>query len=353
MASLTDKQKQRADGILNHLGDLLEKRIQQAGRVNPKVPQVSADILWHQIATMRQVIETAKGFGPIKLVVSDILCSTDEPKKRDLFNPSNQVCLLNEILPSEEESGSETRRAGQLEIRDVRTLYRALDPSLDKILTLIQTWIWWDLRDAADQLRFDMQEQRILSLHGRELDAGMVEYYRKEMGTRPGEDVTKQAVIRFELGRAREIVDRYQAARETDRGHQAIVVIQERGGSQEEDQMVIRLAKRLSAIEKVRSLNGNLDQAVKNYYSGQLGLSADRINQEAILRYEESQARLERQRLADLLLQAGGRLGSTANYKLLILGQMGKRLEVLAGKTGIAVPPPEKKVPSRTAEQAV
>jgi hypothetical protein len=348
--ALSDKQKQRVAGILQHLNDLLDKRFIQANRVSPRIAAVEADIRWHQLETMRQILENAKGFGPIKLIVGDILCSADEEKKRDLFNPTNQVSFMNEIIPSDEEAQGK-KRAGQLEIHNVKSFYKALDPSLEQVLLLLQTWIWWDLRDAADQYRFDLQEQRLQNLKTHEFNAAMVDFYRKEMVVRPGVDITREDVVKFELGRAREILERYDHGRTEEHGHEMILVREEREGSTEADASCVKLAKRLMAIEKARALKDPPDDAVRNFYASQLGAPAPQVTAGMVVEFEESHARRERQTLSEQLM-SGCKMGKTFNYKVLKLQLMKARFDDLCKLLGISpqdVPAPNVSASSLTA----
>ena len=344
----TEQQTHRIEGVVKHLDDFIDKRFAQARRVNPKLGTVEADIRWHQMQTVRQVLGSYKGFGPQRLMVCDILCSTDEAKKRDLFNPVDQASIMNEVIPQEEKTGHQQQRAGQLEIRDVKSFYKALDPSLEKMLVLLQTWIWWDLRDAADLFRFDLQQARLRELREGELNDRFKEHYRAEMKVRPGVEILKQDVLEFELGRTRDIVEQYRERRNEEHGYQIIVVSQECAGSTETDALCVRLAKRLMAIDKIKAQKGDLDPTVKQYYGPQMGMSPDGVTREAVLSFEEHQAARERQTLSELL-SSSSRMGSTVNYKVANLDAMEVRLNALY--TSLNVAKPEAPSPARAAEE--
>lgn len=337
----TDKHKQNVDGILKHLNDFLDKRFGQARRINPSAARAEADMRLHMGEVMRSVLARAKGFGPLRLVVADILASDDAEKRVALFNPTDQVSLLNEIVPVEEEL--KQRRAGQLEIHDVRTLYRSLDPSLEKILTLVETWIWWDLLDAAERFRFDLQERILQNLRGCNLDAPMVDYYRQEMKTRPGVDISRTDMVKFELARAKEILDRFEVRRLAEGGHEIIGVNLERDGNSEADACTVRLAKRLTAIDKMRLLaDGEVEKTIRDYYAPQIGLPADRVTAQAIADYENRLARRDRQTLVELLTN-NCTTGETLSYKLVLLQDMRCRFDTLCtifGATAHAAPSP-------------
>ena len=324
--------QEHRQGILSKLSDLLDNRFAQVRRIAPGVGQCEGDMRMHQMELMRLVLMGRKGFGPIKLCVADILASFDDTKRLALFNPTDQVSLLNEIVPSEEEAGE--RRAGQLAVRSLKTFYSAIDPSLEPILDLLQTFIWWDLPDAAELYRFDLQLERIEWFKTAELDQEVIDFYRKEMNARPGVEITRSDLIKFELLRAKGIMAAYAKRREADEGHQIIAVSMEHPGNPEADAATIRLAKRLTAIEKVRVKRDHLDDEVKQYYAPQLGIGADDVTGEAILALEESQAAHERQQLFEQL-STGQTMHEAGNYKLMELEAMQYRLEEVCQSFGI------------------
>ena len=345
--ALTDKAKQNVDGIMHYFNDFLDKRFGQARRINPSAGRAEMDMRLHMGEVMRHVLSEAKGFGPLRIGVADILSGTDTEKIRALFNPTDQVSLLNEIVPVAEEL--KQRRAGQLEIRDIRTLYRALDPSLEKILTLVQTWIWWDLPDSAERHRFDVQEQIIQNLRTCTLDQPLLDYYRQEMKTRPGVELTRADLVKFELARAKDIVDRFETRRLGEGGHEIIGVNLDREGSTEADACTIRLAKRLMAVEKMRLLGDTEpEKNVRDYYAPQIGVPADRITAQAIVDYELRMARRERQTLVEILT-TNCPTGETLSYKVVIAQDLRRRFEALCALFGIAVPAAQAATPAPVA----
>ena len=332
----TDKTKQNIEGILKYLNDFLDKRFGQARRINPAAARAEPDMRLHLGEIMRSVLARPKGFGPLRIVVADILTSYDEPKRRALFNPTDQVSIMNEVVPVAEEA--KQRRAGQLEIRDVRTLYRSLDPSLEKILTLVETWIWWDLLDSAERHRFDVQERILQNLRTCTISEAMVEYYRQEMKTRPGVEIPRAEMVKFEMARARENVDRFEARLLAAGGHEIIGVNLEREGNTEADAAVMRLARRLTAIEKMRAVGGGeVEKSVREYYSSQIGVPPARITAQVIVDYESRLARHDRQTLSELLTSSCP-TSETLSYKQVLLQDMRRRFDALCAMFGATLP---------------
>ena len=331
--ALTEKQKRNLEGIVSYINDFLDKRFAQARRVNSKVGIIEPDLRWHQIGTVRLVLSGWKAFGTLKLIVADLLCSADEDKKRNVFHPDNQASIMNEIIPLEDDSKRKEKRVGQLEINDIKTFYKALDPSLEKIVELLQCWIWWDLRDAAELYRFDLQAQRLEDLKMCEITQQIKELYQHELGVKPDVNVTREQMLQLELTRTKDIVEKLAVRVGDEHGYQMIIVNQEKEGTPEADALCMRLAKRLAGMDRIRSQQ-SFDEPVRQYYSQQLGIPTDQVTAEAVLELERKMARLDRQSLSEKLLASHG-LGESFNYKQIKLDEVKQRFVDLCGFLGV------------------
>jgi hypothetical protein len=316
---LTLQQQKRVDGIIAIVKDYLDVRFTHARRVNPRISHIYADVMWQQLATLRLVLTGGKSFGPVKYLVADILCSDDEPKRKALFNPVDQNSIMNEIVDVEEQKRDQ--RAGTLEIKDMRTMYKALDPSLEMVVELIQTWIWWDLPDAADLYNFDQQYQRIMTLHSRELTDQITGYYHK-LFRRPGKEVTKQEVIDYEFKKLTAILDRCVIRRQTEAGYQ-IIIKREELPDTETDSLLLNLAKHIMAAQKLQNLP-ELDDNVKQYYQKVLGQPAEEIDITRAMAFEEKQISEGKAAMLRALNDEKA-VGEPYDYKQAHLAQLQKR----------------------------
>jgi hypothetical protein len=335
MANPQELLQQHIDGIIAKVNMLLDKRFAQARRIQPKVQQAEADMRFHQLQVLRDLLASRKGFGPEKFHVANILASADEEKKAALFNPVDQVSMLNEIIPEEDQTGART--AGRLTVRSVSGFYSALDPSLASVLELLQTWIWWDLRDASELYRFDLQEQNLNDIKsGREYSEEDLDWYRNEMGLKPGVQIDKQEIMKFELKRAKEIIDRFAQRLTAEEGHQVIVVSQGREATPETDTAIIRLGKRLQTIETVRNQDDNLDPKIRQHYGQIFNISPEDVKAERILTHEEHIADVEREKVSEML--AGGFvMQNTANFKYLAYENILNRFETTCAGLGVTL----------------
>ncbi len=335
MATPQEQLQQHIDGIIVKVNMLLDKRFAQARRIQPKVQQAEADMRFHQLQVLRDLLASRKGFGPEKYHVANILASADEEKKSALFNPVDQVSMLNEIIPEEDQGGART--AGRLTVRSVSGFYSALDPSLASILELLQTWIWWDLRDASELYRFDLQEQNLTDIkNGREYSEADLDWYRNEMGLKPGAQLDRPEIMKFELKRSKEIIDRFAQRLTSEEGHQVIVVSQGRNATPETDAAIIRLGKRLQTIDAVRNQSENLDAKIRQHYGQVFSIPPEDVKAERVLEHEEHIADIEREKVSEML--AGGFvMQNTANFKHLLYENVLSRFEKICSDLGVTL----------------
>ncbi len=326
--AMTDKQNRDVEGIVAQLDIFLDRRFEQACRVSPVLSNVETDMRIHQMTTMRSVLSSKKGFGPVRIMVSDILSSDDEAKKRDLFNVVDQVCIIAEIVTEDQDkSGSASKT---LDVMDVKSFYMALNPSLGTILNLVQTWLWWDLLDASELYRFEMQEKRLAKLAKTDINQQMIDVYIQEMDKKRGTVLEKKEIIDFEVQRTEDIVTRFNTRLQETGAYQIIPILSKRKGTTEADTACINLAKKLTAISKLQA-SETLEDNVLRYYSTQLGINADALTREKIIEFETNQADMERANLVEKL-KACNSSGKVESYKEIRYADICKRLASIKDK---------------------
>lgn len=316
---ITVQQQKRIDGIMAIVKDYLDVRFTHARRVNPRIGHIYADVMWQQLATLRLLLRGAKAFGPVKYMVADILCSDDDQKRKALFNPVDQNSIMNEIVDVEEEKRDQ--RAGTLEIKDMRTMYKALDPSLEMVVELIQTWIWWDLPDAADVLNFDQQYQRIMSLQSREITDQIIDYYHK-IFRRPATEVTRQEILDYEFKKLTAILDRLVGRRQIEGGYQ-IIIKREELPDTATDSLMLDLSKHIMGLQKLQNLPG-LDDDMKQYYQKVLGESHEDVDINSAIAFEERKIKEGKATVLQALSDEKA-LGEPYDYKQAHLAELQKR----------------------------
>jgi hypothetical protein len=258
--------------------DYMDARAEAAMRINPRLEGIYEDIAWQQTTQFRLVLENRKGFGPVKLMVCDILLSDDEQKIRDLFNPTNQVSILTEIVQEKEEAGKKT--AGNLEIHDMPTMYRALDPSLEKIVLLIQCWIWWDLEDAVDICRFNQGSQMVMHIDKSGVPEQLAQYYAEQFRL-AAQQVSPEVIIAHELAKCQDYMDRFLARRAADEGHR-IIIKREPAKDSNPDMLIRAIARQYVIQDQIREKK-DLDPAARQSFGKALGLSPEEVTPERVI----------------------------------------------------------------------
>lgn len=253
--ALSQKTKRRVQQILAKVRDYMDVRFAHAARVNPKIRHIYSDIRWQQLMSLRLILVSSKAYGPDRYWVADILCEQNAQRKKALFNPTDQNSILNEIINLKEEEGKQ-KRAGQLPISSMRTFYTAMDPSLERIVELIQTWIWWDLQDASDLVSFEHQAAVIQQLQKKNIEGPLLEHYQKLL-RKAASEIDKPLVLNYEFDRLEQIQENFEERRDFDEGYQMIVkrdVREDKSPGEPYDYKQFQLKKLKAVVEKFRSI---------------------------------------------------------------------------------------------------
>jgi len=301
--ALTDSQKRNIDVIIGVVRDYMDARAETAIRINVRLGGIYEDIAFQQITQMRLVLAGFKGFGPVKLMVGDIFLSDDEPKIRDLFNPTNQVSLLTEIVQEKEEKSKKT--AGNLEIHDMPSMYSALDPSLEKIVLLIQCWIWWDLEDAIDVVRFNQTCQRVAMIDKSGVPEAMAQWYAEQFRL-AAQQVSPEVIICHELAKAVDYLQDFQIRRGAEEGYK-VIIRREQTQENSPDTLIKSVARQYSVVDAVREQKA-VDPNLRASYAKVLGVAPEAVTPDRVVSAAEHLINEGKSRLkAALSGQQGGR----------------------------------------------
>lgn len=275
-------QDRTIDGILSHLRDYLTIRGQQAIRVNAKIDKVIPYIVWQELETLRLILQKQRMFGPDRIRVADILAGDDEHKKRGLFSHSDQNSIIFEIVNKTDE---QQKRVAEMEIHDMRTLFRAIDPSLERIVQLIQHWVLWDLADAALLFHFDEQKQRCAQLRSSEMDDELRAKYRKTLHKPTDEPVSTSEVLQYEANRLATIAQTFAARRAEEDAYVMIIRRDEQSHSSTNDK-ILELAQCISALERASQMDGAVDPQLADEYAMIMECLPEDVTVDNVLKFE-------------------------------------------------------------------
>lgn len=320
MTSEAKSQDRNVEGILHYMRDYLSVREQQAIRINPRIANIIDDLVWSQVANMKMVLEKQKGFGPERIRVADILVSEDELKRKALFSHSDQNSIIFEIINKSDE---QKRAMAELAIHNMRTLFRAMDPSLERIVELIQHWLLWDLPDASDLFHFDEQARRCSAICATTISQDLRARYRAAFHKRPEEAMTNSEIVNFELKRLEIILARFQQRRTEEEAYMMIIRRDEQPYSAS-NQEIVRLAKHLKTIELVEKTSGPLDASLIEYYATAFRCQPEEVSPEKILDLEKKNVADGKKSLENYL-QDDRFLGEPYDYKKMQTQQLRDR----------------------------
>lgn len=279
------------EGIMQEIRKYMVLREQQACRMNPSLSGVITDLVWIQLKKLSVVLQGYKNYGPEKYRVADIMASWDDAKKREFFQPANQNSILHEISPRDD--GDKKHQVGDVGITDLRTLFKALNPQVESVVGLIETWIIWDLQDASDVFNYFEQINRLKVLRVSTLPEEVFSQYAVEMSLSAGERPTQSQVFAFEFNRLKHLLSRFASRRAAEQPHQMIIARQSQKDSSAADQEITAIARHCRALEMLRALPADapLDAKYVAYYKNHLGIDESMVTVDLAREYEVTQIR--------------------------------------------------------------
>ncbi len=331
-AEATPLQRKATEAIMARIQQYLDVRYAHLRRMNPKAELVWEDITWQQTTVLRRSLNGEKAFGPDRYHVAELLLSDDQRRMKELFSHKSQNCLLGEIV---EEKEKETHRtAGTAEIHDMRTFFRSVDPTLETMVALVQTYIWWDLEDAADTARFEKKLNLVRAFAEKGVTGEIATYYQSLMGAdrAPG----AEEIVKHEIGMMGRCLDYLRARRETERGYM-MVVAREVTAQENPDVLMEALGSQIGLLN-VLLRGGSLDETMIGQFARAMGCEPGLVSPEKARHFLETTVASNRKRLKNAFAGGGG---APYNFKLRQLDDLQKRLAELAAERNIEQPAPQ------------
>ncbi len=315
----TAQQEAAVSAVMAYINDYLDMRFQQARRVNPTIEQVWPDTVWQQKDILRICISGTKAFGPDRYHVAELLLADDSRKRAELFSPKSQNCLQGEIIEEKESDAQRTR--GQMEIHDARSTMRVVAPQFEGIITLIQTYIWWDLPDAARLARFDRKVGLLQRLKAEDYTDDLKKHYMMAMGleTPPKLEQARE----FETKALAETINSFRHARVEESGYQAIIAHEKTPGDNA-DRLIEATGSQIATLRGLQN-GSTLDESMTEQFAKAMHCDPQMVTNEKAITFLENTIAANRKRLR-LVLEGGGS-GEPYNYKRRQLENLRKRFE--------------------------
>lgn len=314
-----------AVGVLKNLTQYLDIRFDYAARLNPKMRQVEMDLKWHQLDATRHLLLKSKPLGEVRFHVADIMVSYDVDKKRMLYSPKGQIAIMGEVLTSQKDDLH--AKGGGQGIRDLATLYTAIDPWLKPILELMQTWTWWDLPDSADMTLYDQSLDRFRQLSQGQIDDKLKAYYTQEMKSEKSPDMTMQGILDFEFYRMESVVLAVEKRRSEEPNYEQIIARESSGSDNAAHPLVTQLAQHVRAYDSIKA-TGRIEPSLVDYYSKAIQCASTEVTPQRVLDFEERYLANAKQDVV-LAIQKDKGEGEPYNFKLRQYVEIRKMLENL------------------------
>jgi len=280
----TPAQRQAVDTIIGEVQKYLSARYITISRVRPEIERVWDDLVFQGVAQLQLTLSNSKPFGPVRYHVAETLVGDDDRQARDFLSPSHTNSIMAEIVEADDKAGATKRMEGTLEIHDLRTLFKMIEPSFTTTVSLVQTFIWWDFEDAVDLSRFEIKAQRTKNYMDGKLTDPVREWYqgRMQMKMQP----TDEEIITYELCQMRRSVDSFCTRRVGEPGFKRIIC-REQPPTDPSDAIVAVLANHLRLQAHLRAGNA-LDANLQGQIAAVLSMEAAEVTPEVALAYVDS-----------------------------------------------------------------
>ncbi|PKO19369.1 hypothetical protein CVU37_04035 [candidate division BRC1 bacterium HGW-BRC1-1] len=299
------------EGVLHYLSDYIATRGRQASRMHPPIAMVIGEIVWMQMAHMRQVLEKLKTFAPDRVRVADALTGVDDTRRRAILSHTDQNAVVYEIIDRQDQAKSS--RVVDMAIHDTRTLFRSLNPSLETVVQLVQHWSYWDLSDAADLFHFDKNVRRISAIQAISISDDMRKKYRAAMRLRSDDPFTDDDIFKFELTLMNQIVTRFVQKRKEEEAYVTIICRDELPVAAT-NQEIMKTARHMMALEALEDESKDVDPAMHDYFARAMHMDHDMVTREKMIEFVRRNV-AEAKRTLKQVLAEDRNLGEPYDYK--------------------------------------
>jgi len=308
---LTDHEKRCVNAILSHVTEYFDLRFTMSVEVSPRLKTIWPNLQWLLLAQLRNTITNDKAWGAHRHVIGDLLCSPDTQKIFDIFNPSNQVSILGEIVEKRADSGHKT--ADVLEIHDFRTLYGAIEPSASELAAVMQIYTWWDLKDAAELAKFKIKLRRIKELETNWSDQWGT-YYRQYVKKKAEEGpLAQQDVLELEYTDLKQTVEAFLGRRENEPGYKIIIDRKPQETADDPADKLIQAVAREQVLMADLVAGKPLDPATRDQFARALHITPENVTAEKELEYLRNVIAEQKSKLKRALQEGGA--GEAYNFK--------------------------------------
>ncbi len=322
--------ERHTDQIMARLNEFLSIRFDHAARINPRLKIIKQDLIYHEMANVRRCLMGDKIYGPSRKKVADVFLGDDDKQRKGLMSPTDQTSIQVELVSHCQDERTESTR-GQIRIHDLKTFYASIDTDLASFLDLVETWIWWDILDAAELVRFEQKLGIVAHVRQGKLSPEMRKRYAGIIQASAGateeeaaaQTISDEDVIKFEFSQLEKIRDQWALRRGNERGFMYVLKRDELP-SQAQGAMLHMIAEKIREYDAIDQA-GELSEDVLHRYAIELKILPEKLTRELILNHIKV-VLLDEEREMVAQSDHEARLGSPYDYKSRLLEQMERTL---------------------------
>ncbi len=307
---VSSAQIKKIEGVVKYLAKYLHYRSSHLVRCCPKIKTAISDVRWHAMDRIRELFAAIKMFGTDRYMIIDVLTGENDHFKRGLYNPQSQYSILADII---DRQAATTEVGSGVTITNIQQLYKFIDHTYDNLIELIQTWFWWDLRDAVENYLLDTYLERMNKLKNIDPTQPVIDAYKKVLNKTPDETVTKEEILQYEGQKILTLFKSMKRKRSGEASFQKILA-RDPFNRLEIDNYIIEMAE---SIKRTRSLlsSDELSEDDIDFYSRKIKIKPEDVTIPKALKYEETEMnRLEK--LIGEYLETTAHLGEPYNLKM-------------------------------------
>jgi hypothetical protein len=255
------------------------------------------------------------------------------------MSASDQTSIQVELVSHCQDERVESTR-GQIRIHDLKTFYASINPILSDMMDLIETWIWWDIYDAAELVRFEQKLGKIqLIRQGRLTDELRKRYALLIQSTGEGEDqaaaattLSDQDILLYEFQQVQRIRHLWSVRRADELGYMFILKRDELTQATQ-GELIHKIAAKVREYDAVES-NPEISEEIQHRYALDLKLPPQKVTRQDVMDFLQQQlVAIEREMLR--AADTDAQLGPPYNFKARQLEQMEKWIADLEKQLGL------------------
>lgn len=313
--------------LMRHVREYYDLRLAQMIRTRPALRSQMDDLTFQLMHNMSALLGGSKPFGGERYTVCWLIFGDDLVKRKALLTPTDQVTLFNEVIEKEDEKKAKT--ASLTAITSIRSLYSHIDPSLDKIIETLQSFLWIDLPDVFDYSVVEVASGYIGQiLKTRGVPENLVPCINHSLRRGPADPVALEDALLVYYHRMKRATTAF-LSRLADQKPYSILIRREPAAQTHDEihQLIMGCAQHLANAGNVQRAGAVAPEAAQAY-ARMMGVAPEQVTAERVVAFEGAQLAEKKKHLAERLATSGAG-GTPTDLKTTQAAEAQRKLETL------------------------